>query len=113
MPYPAQEKTYHPAVEEQERLIRRHGTGITLEVLNEMEVLHRNVQEAVRLHPPLILLLRQVHRDFTVTTSKGKSYVVPKASPSHTLLYLLHEKLFAEKTCHIVEADGSYYCRLL
>ena len=35
-----------PAVEEQRRVIARHGPGITLEALNEMEVLHRNVQEA-------------------------------------------------------------------
>ena len=79
-------------MEEQERLIRQHGTGISLEVLNEMQVLHRNVQEAVRLHPPLILLLRQVHRDFTVTTSKRKSYVVPKASPCCSLCCFVHEK---------------------
>ena len=45
-----------------------------------MEVLHRNIQEAVRLYPPLIMLMRQVHKDFTVTTSTGKTYTVPKAS---------------------------------
>ena len=75
-----------PAVEEQRRVIARHGPGITLEALNEMEVLHRNVQEAVRLFPPLILLLRQVHKDFTVTTSTGATYLVPKASPPHLTL---------------------------
>lgn len=72
------EKTYHPAVEEQERIIKKHGPTISLEALDDMTLLHRNVQEAVRLHPPLILLLRQVHKDFTVTTSKGNSFVVPK-----------------------------------
>lgn len=72
------EKTYYPAVEEQRRIIKQLGPTISLDALNGMSVLHRNVQEAVRLHPPLILLLRQVHKDFTVTTSKGKSFVVPK-----------------------------------
>ena len=75
-----------PAVEEQRRVIARHGPGITLEALNEMEVLHRNVQEAVRLFPPLILLLRQVHKAFTVTTSTGATYLVPKASPPRLTL---------------------------
>ena len=73
-----QEKTYHPAVEEQRRVIARHGREISFEALNDMPVLHRNIQEAIRLQPPLILLLRQVHTDFTVTTSKGKTYRIPK-----------------------------------
>ncbi len=75
-----QEKTYDPAVEEQKRVIAQHGRTISLEALNDMPVLHRNIQEAIRLHPPLILLLRQVHKDFTVTTSKGKSYRIPKVA---------------------------------
>ena len=62
-------------------MIARHGRTISFEALNDMPVLHRNIQEAIRLHPPLILLLRQVHKDFTVTTSKGKTYLIPKVTP--------------------------------
>lgn len=76
-----QEKTYYPAVEEQRQVIAKHGRTISFEALNDMPILHRNIQEAIRLHPPLILLLRQVHRDFTVTTSKGITYRIPKAWP--------------------------------
>jgi hypothetical protein len=46
----------------------------------EMDVLHRNITEALRMHPPLILLLRLVKHPFQVTTSKGQTYTVPKAS---------------------------------
>lgn len=82
-----QDKTYYPAVEEQKRVIAQHGRTISFEALNDMPVLHRNIQEAIRLHPPLILLLRQVHKDFTVTTSKGKSYRIPKVGAPFSLEY--------------------------
>ncbi len=49
-----------------------------MEILSSMDVLHRNITEALRMYPPLIMLLRQCHRSFSVTTSKGKQYVVPK-----------------------------------
>lgn len=77
-----QEGTWDPAVEEQKRVIAQHGPKITLEALADMPVLHRNVQEAIRLFPPLILLLRQVHKDFSVTTSAGATYLVPKVRPT-------------------------------
>ena len=73
-----QERTMRPALEEQKRIIAKHGPEITLDALKDMDILQRNIQEAIRLHPPLILLLRQVHKDFTVTTSKGKTFKVPK-----------------------------------
>jgi sterol 14alpha-demethylase len=41
-------------------------------------VLHRNIQEAVRLFPPLIILLRYVKETFSVTDSKGRQFVIPK-----------------------------------
>lgn len=80
-PRRAQEKTLQPAVEEQKRIIAKYGPEISLEALNDMQVLHRNIQEAVRLFPPLIMLLRYVHKDFTVTTSKGRTFRVPKVRP--------------------------------
>ncbi len=73
-----QAKAWAPAVEEQKEIIKRHGPELTFEALSEMEVLHRNITEALRLHPPLILLMRYCKAPFTVTTRDGKSYVVPK-----------------------------------
>ena len=35
--------------------------------------------ESLRLFPPLIMLLRQAKASFAVTTSQGKTYVIPKA----------------------------------
>jgi len=44
----------------------------------EMDELHFAVKEALRMHPPLIMMLRQCHKPFEVTTTKGQKYVVPK-----------------------------------
>ncbi|KAK9811423.1 hypothetical protein WJX72_003728 [[Myrmecia] bisecta] len=86
------EKWMKPAIEEQKRLMREHGEELSVEVLNKMEVLHAIITEALRLFPPLIMLLRKAKTSFSVTTSKGQQYVVPKghiifASPafSHRL----------------------------
>lgn len=68
-----------PAViEEQKEIMRRHGSHVDYDVLSEMSALHRAMKEALRLHPPLIMLLRQNHRDFEVTSREGKKFTIPK-----------------------------------
>jgi hypothetical protein len=42
-----------------------------------MDVLHRNITEALRIHPPLLLVMRYAKQPFSVTSSKGKTYHVP------------------------------------
>lgn len=65
-------------MEEQRQIIGVHGERLDMQVLGEMEVLQRNISEALRLFPPLILLMRQVKAAFSVTSSKGHHYVIPK-----------------------------------
>jgi cytochrome P450 len=43
-----------------------------------LQVLHRNIQEALRLFPPLIILMRYVKETFSVTDSKGRQFVISK-----------------------------------
>jgi sterol 14-demethylase len=59
------------AVEEQIEVMKRHGDKIDYDALAEMVLLHRCIKETLRLHPPLTMLLRRSHRDFTVTTKEG------------------------------------------
>ncbi len=54
------------------------GDELSFDTLSKMDVLHRNIQEALRIHPPLILLLRYAKEAFSVTTSKGKQVAIPK-----------------------------------
>ncbi|KXZ44315.1 hypothetical protein GPECTOR_69g408 [Gonium pectorale] len=72
------DKAWNPAVEEQKAIIAKHGTTLSFEALSDMEVLHRNITEALRMHPPLLLVMRYAKKPFEVTTSDGKSYVIPK-----------------------------------
>jgi sterol 14-demethylase len=79
-----------PALEEQKRILQQHGGKLDMEILSSMDVLHRNITEALRMYPPLIMLLRQCHKSFSVTDSKGEQYVVPKGhivftSPAYSM----------------------------
>lgn len=84
---------YKAAIEEQRRVMKEHGDALDFDILNSsMDTLHRNIHEALRLGPPLIMVMRMAKESFTVTTSKGRQYVIPKghivaASPtfSHRL----------------------------
>lgn len=78
--------TLEAAVEEQRQVMAKHGDRLDMEVLGEMEVLQRNISEALRLFPPLILLMRQVKSAFSVTTQHGQHYVIPKVVPRLILL---------------------------
>jgi hypothetical protein len=45
-----QEKSFAAAVDEQRRIMKQHGSELTMDILGEMEVLHLNIQgEAARL----------------------------------------------------------------
>jgi len=64
--------------QEQQQIMKKHGTKIDFDVLAEMDELHYAVKEALRMHPPLIMLLRKAQVNFDVETSDGKKYTVPK-----------------------------------
>ena len=67
-----------PVMDEQREVMNRHGDSLDYDILGEMDVLYRCIKEALRLHPPLILLLRYCHKDFYVRNRQGIEYVVPK-----------------------------------
>lgn len=60
-------------------MLAERGPELDIEALGEMDVLQRNITEALRLFPPLIMLLRQAKAAFAVETSAGRRHVVPKA----------------------------------
>ncbi|KAL9664937.1 hypothetical protein QQ045_020346 [Rhodiola kirilowii] len=71
-------KCMSAVVEEQNNLLEKHGDKLDHDILAEMDVLYRCIKEALRLHPPLIMLLRSSHSDFSVKTREGKEYDIPK-----------------------------------
>ncbi|EFN54386.1 hypothetical protein CHLNCDRAFT_56217 [Chlorella variabilis] len=91
-------KWFAAAQEEQRRVVREHGDKLDMDVLNGMDTLHLNIQEALRMNPPLIMVMRLAKESFPVTTSQGRTYVVPKghivaASPtfSHRLPHVFKQ----------------------
>jgi cytochrome P450 len=57
------------------RMQRRAGEELSVEVLDKMEVLHACITEALRLHPPLIMLLRYARKAFEVTGAAVASLI--------------------------------------
>lgn len=89
-------------VEEQKNLMAKHGDRVDHDVLAEMDVLYRCIKEALRLHPPLIMLLRSSHSDFSVTTREGKEYDIPKGHIVAT------SPAFANRLPHIFNDPDKY-----
>ena len=67
-----------PVLEEQKASIKKYGGKLDFESVGELDVLHRSVKEALRMFPPLIMLMRYTHEDFSVTTRTGETYNIPK-----------------------------------
>nr|KYP39773.1 Obtusifoliol 14-alpha demethylase [Cajanus cajan] len=88
--------------EEQKKLMEKHGDKVDHDVLAEMDVLYRCIKEALRLHPPLIMLLRSSHSDFSVTTKEGKEYDIPKGHIIAT------SPAFANRLGHIFKDPDRY-----
>jgi sterol 14-demethylase len=65
-------------LEEQRQIVKEHGEELDYEILSKMDYLHRGMKESLRLHPPLIMLMRYVHEGFDVQDSQGKEMHVPK-----------------------------------
>lgn len=78
---------YKKCVKEQEQIVKENGAGLDIDILQKMDHLHFTVKETLRLHPPLILLMRLAKEAFDVTDRTGRTTTIPKgdvcvASPS-------------------------------
>ncbi|CAA6663979.1 unnamed protein product [Spirodela intermedia] len=71
---------FSACIEEQKGIMQKCGNGVNHDVLSEMDTLHRCIKEALRLHPPLIMLLRHSHREFTVKNREGVDICQPAAA---------------------------------
>lgn len=93
---------FSAALDEQRKLMEKHGDKIDHDILSEMDVLYRCIKEALRLHPPLIMLMRASHCDFSVTARDGKTYDIPKGHIVAT------SPAFANRLPHIFKDPDSY-----
>ncbi|KAG2637778.1 hypothetical protein PVAP13_2NG543200 [Panicum virgatum] len=95
-------KHLRAAVEEQARVVARHGGRVDYDVLLEMDTLHRCVKETLRLHPPALMLLRHARGSFSVRTRDGREYEVPKGHAVASPL-VIHNRL-----PHVYEEPDKY-----
>ena len=72
------ERIFPKLEKEQKDVMAKHGDKMDFDILAQMDELHFCIKEALRMHPPLIMLLRQCNVPFEVETTKGKKFVVPK-----------------------------------
>ena len=67
---------FERVVKEQADVASRRGPALDYDAVGEMDLLHNCMREALRMHPPLVLLMRKCKKDVEVR-SGGKSFVVP------------------------------------
>eukprot|EP00241_Pyramimonas_parkeae_P001670 CAMPEP_0114245264 /NCGR_PEP_ID=MMETSP0058-20121206/11792_1 /TAXON_ID=36894 /ORGANISM="Pyramimonas parkeae, CCMP726" /LENGTH=484 /DNA_ID=CAMNT_0001358283 /DNA_START=463 /DNA_END=1917 /DNA_ORIENTATION=+ len=90
------------ALDEQRAVIAKHGDELNFDILSEMDHLHCCVKEALRLHPPLIMLMRYCHKEFNVTTKEGVEYTIPKGDIVAT------SPSFAHRLEHVFKDANKY-----
>lgn len=93
---------FSAAVEEQKTLMKKYGDKVDHDILSEMDILYRCTKEALRLHPPLIMLLRYSHSDFSVKTREGKEFDIPRGHIVAT------SPAFANRLPHIYKDPDRY-----
>ncbi|XP_010250502.1 PREDICTED: sterol 14-demethylase-like [Nelumbo nucifera] len=96
------QKYLSAVLDEQKNLMKQHGDNVDHDILSEMDVLYRSIKEALRLHPPLIMLLRSSHTEFSVTTREGKQYDIPEGHIVAT------SPAFANRLPHIYKDPDRY-----
>lgn len=82
-------KSWDACVNEQRQIMEEHGDDMSVEILGKMEVLHACITEALRMYPPLIMMLRYAKQPFTVkgaSASTNKHWLMVAHQPSK--LYL-------------------------
>ena len=72
--------TYDAAVQEQQEMLAKYGDTLDFDILTskDIDVLHWNIHEALRMGPPLIMVMRYSKEPFTVTTSTGVTFEIPQ-----------------------------------
>ena len=56
------------------------GETLTFEHVQKLELMHNCMKEALRMHPPLIMLMRKAMKDVPIESKDGRKWTVPKVS---------------------------------
>lgn len=70
-------RCFDEVMKEQNTVLSSQEEALTFDSVGNMEYLQNCVKEALRMHPPLIMLMRMAMSDIK-TTCDGKTYTIPK-----------------------------------
>lgn len=70
-------RVFEEVMKEQHSVLNSQDEELNFDSVANMEYLQNCVKETLRMHPPLILLMRMAMADIT-TTSNGQKYTIPK-----------------------------------
>lgn len=71
------QRSLKKVLEEQNQVLSSNNNVLDADAVARMEYLNNCIKEALRLHPPLIMLMRMAMHDIE-TTSNGSTYIIPK-----------------------------------
>jgi len=91
------------AVEEQREIVGRHGHRLDYDILQEMVTLHSCVKEALRLHPPAMMLFRHASKGFSVRSREGNVYEIPKGHTLVTCMAVANSLPYIYKDPHVYD----------
>ncbi|XBH59476.1 hypothetical protein VPH35_080749 [Triticum aestivum] len=97
------EKYLAAAVEEQQKIIRKHGQHVDYSILLEMGTLHSCIKEAIRMHSPSAMVMRHVKKNFTVQTREGYSYEIPEGHTVATSIVVGNQLPHIYKDPHVYD----------
>ena len=108
-----QKAKWWPRLEgEQKRLIAEHGATLDYDVVNKMDNLHWCIQEALRMYPPLIMLMRYVKTPFTVDASPPHGPGGPSGSSRRVTIdkgsIIATSPTYAHYLDHVFKDPGAY-----
>lgn len=65
-------------VAEQASVLDDSNGPLSFDDLSKMDLMHNCVKETLRMHPPLIMLMRKAMKAVPIETDDGRAYVIPK-----------------------------------
>lgn len=89
-------------LEEQKKIVRKYGDDLDYNAFLEMDTLNRCIKETLRIHPPVPMFCRKVHKNFTVQTKDGNEYEIHRG---HTIV---SPALFNSNLPHIYKDPDVY-----
>jgi sterol 14-demethylase len=86
-------RQYLPEVIEEQHKVFNGSNEVSLEALRRLSALERAIKEAERMHPPLVMLMRKILRDFDYRGYRARAGGLAMVSPavSHRLSEIFRE----------------------